>query len=129
MKRPSRWLMIGVGSLLVVAFGGVLLLAIDLYRQDQPIATIRVLHDANVELSDEIALTLTAAALDRIDFVVVEAIPFRVNPDEYVARNALHPDDRLYVIYSVAGERHDDYVVTLERDQQGIVATVNASWK
>ena len=116
--------------LIVVAISACVIAILNLARNfDGPVAMVVVSNRHDVELTDDLALELSKAAFDQLDFNVIRPMPVLGDPNhrEFVGRNAID-SDRITTIWEIADERYPTYTVRLKRTERGIVASIYANW-
>ena len=116
--------------LILIAIAACVIAAVQGIRNfDGPFATVRVSQDVAFELTDEAAISLTESALRQIEFDPVRPIPSygSTNAMYVVGRNAAD-SDRITIIWEVRGQDYADYTVRLNRDDDGIIATIYKNW-
>ena len=96
---------------------------------DWPLASVVVSSNQGIELTDEVALALCESALKQLDFEVIGPVPAfgDANAPAFVGRNSIS-QDRVTTIWEIANQKYSDYTVRLERNEQGIVASIYANW-
>ena len=130
MKLVTRF---PLQSLLLVvtaaAVGGGLLYI--LRHFDDPVIVVVVSDDATIVLTQDMALELSAAALRQAGLEPVRPEAAYGNdddPDRFIGRNALGPEDRVSVIWYARGGSYPTYTVTLERGESSIIASIGENW-
>ena len=124
MRYRTRTLFI-----LVAIVACVICLVQGLRNFDGPLATVRVSEDAALELTDEVAISLSESALREIDFDPVRPILSYGSPDNMyvVGRNAVD-SYRITISWEVRGQEYPDYTVRINRDGDGITAAIYKNW-
>ena len=97
---------------------------------DGPLASVIVSSNEGIVLTDEVVLELCESALKQLDFEVIGPVAVfgDANTPAFVGRN-LTNEDRVTTIWKIDNQKYSDYTVRLERNGQGIVASIYANWK
>jgi hypothetical protein len=98
---------------------------------DDPYAILKISDDSAIAFTQDVVLELTEKALRQIDLTPIRPEPAYGDdddPEPFVGRNALRPNDWASVIWSVHGGSYPTYTVDLERTPTHITATISENW-
>ena len=92
-------------------------------------ATVLVSDELALELTDEVAISLSESALRNIDIEPIRPIPSYGPPEAMysVGRNA-GDSDRITIVWEIRGQQYPDCTVRLNRSENGIVASIYKNW-
>ena len=99
---------------------------------DDPFAVVVVSEDSGVALTQETVLALTRSALLQAGLEPLSPVPAYGNdgdPERFIGRNRLRPNDRVGVTWNVRGSSYPTYTVRLEREASSVKASVYENWK
>jgi len=116
--------------LVILAVACITWIVTSIRNVDGPLASVIVSSNQDIELTDEVVLELCESALKQLDLEVIRPVPAfgDANTPAFVGRNSIN-EDRVTTIWEIDNQKYSDYTVRLERNEQGIVASIYANWK
>lgn len=127
MQYRIRTLLVLLILLTIVAFFVLVIQGIRNF--DGPFATVLVSDDHALELTNELAISLSESALRNIDVEPIRPIP-SYGPAEAmhsVGRN-VGDSDRITIVWEIRGQQYSDCTVRLNRSENGITASIYKNW-
>ena len=97
---------------------------------DGPLASVIVSSNQGIELTDDLVLELCESAFKQLEFEVIRPVPAfgDAKTPAFIGRNSTN-QDRVTTIWEIDNQKYSNYTVRLERNEQGIVASIYENWK